>query len=206
MKQTRRNAIKTGIALSAGAIAGCLGGGGSAGETVSSLPSPSLGSSDAPVTVEGFEDFACSHCRRFALQDLARLVQEYVQSGDVRYEHHDFPIPVDPKWSWKAASGARAVQDTVGDEAFFQFVVGLYQNMNAYSFELLGTLGEDVGADPEVVRQAARNETYKPVLEADFSHGRDLGVRGTPTVVVNGSKAKNYRFETVSTLVEAELA
>ncbi|MFW6385223.1 MAG: thioredoxin domain-containing protein [Halodesulfurarchaeum sp.] len=202
---TRRTAIRSGALLATGTIAGCLGGG-SSGDTVDSLPAPAIGPDDAPVTVEGFEDYACTHCGTFALEDLATIESEYVESGDVRYEHHDFPVPVDQQWSWKVPSAARAVQDTVDDSAFLEYTRALYRNMDDYSLELIGTLAEDVGADPETVRNAAEVERYRPVVESDRSYGQDLGVNGTPMVFVNGQKAESYEFEAVSALIEDELA
>ncbi|MFB6113665.1 MAG: thioredoxin domain-containing protein [Halodesulfurarchaeum sp.] len=205
MELTRRSVLTNGAVLGLGTLAGCTGGGGSggaSGDTVESLPTPVLGEEDAPVTVKAFEDFACPHCKTFALEHLPRIRSEYVETGTVRYEHHDFPLPVDPKWSWKIPSAARAVQDTVGVSAFFEFAEIMYGNMNAYSLELVGNAAEQVGADPETVRNAAQTERYRPVVRADLQAGKQLGVTGTPTVFVNETKAEDYTFGTVSDLIE----
>lgn len=202
MRLTRREALGGTAAVALGGVAGCLGS--SSGETVDSLPSPTLGPSDAAITVKAYEDFACSHCGTFSLQHLPDIVSEYVEAGDVRYEHHDFPF-VDAEWSWKTASAARAVQDTVGDEAFFEYSKLLYQNMNSYTLDLIESLAGEVDADPETVRSAASDLTYRPVLETDKQSGEDMGVQGTPTVFVDGEKAADYRFSTVSSLIDSKL-
>jgi len=202
MTLSRRAALRSGTAIAIGGLAGCLGGGSTA-ERVDSLPAPTLGSADAPVTVQAFEDFSCGHCGTFALQVLPQIVSEYVEPGEVRYEHHDFPFI--SEWSWKAASAARAVQDNVGNEAFFAFSKGLYRNMDAYSLDLVGSLAAEVGAEPETVRAAAADLVYKPVLEADEELGRQKGVQGTPTVFVDGQKVANYSFGTVSNSIESRL-
>lgn len=202
MHLTRRAALRTGTAVAAAGLAGCLGGG--SGETVDSLPAPTKGSSDASVTVQAFEDFACPHCRTFAVQVLPRIESEYVESGEVVYEHHDYPF-VDQEWSWKTASAARAVQDEEGDEAFFEFAHGLYENMDDYSLDLIGTLAEGVGADPDTIKTAADDLVYKPVLEDDKSHGQEMGVTGTPMVFVDGEQTSNFAFETVASAIEARL-
>lgn len=135
-----RNTRRAYLAATAGALtlgtAGCLGGGsGGSGndavaaigcevperDTVSSLPTPVIGSEDASVVVDVWEDFACPHCATFAVDVAPQLRSEYVSEGIVRYRHHDFPIPVDEWWSWKGASAARAVQDEADDETFFDF-------------------------------------------------------------------------------------
>ena len=209
MDISRRSVLAGGATIGASALAGCIGGGG--GDKVEELPTPTIGQDDAPVTVQAFEDFACPHCGTFALEILPAIVEEYVEPGDVRYEHHDFPLgdPTstlgDPSWRWQAASAARAVQDAQGDEAFFQFVKGIYLNIDKNSVEVLGALADQLGVDRESVESAARELRYQPVLEADKSLGKEMGVRGTPTVFVNGSKVESYAFQRVSAAIESEL-
>ncbi|MFB6256669.1 MAG: thioredoxin domain-containing protein [Haloplanus sp.] len=123
MERTRRAYLAAAAGLGLGATAGCLGGssGGANGctiedePTVGELPAPTLGSSDAGVTVMAFEDFACPHCATYSLEVFPQLRSEYVEPGVVRHEFHDFPIPVDETWSWQAASAARGVQDETDD-------------------------------------------------------------------------------------------
>lgn len=197
------------LALTAGAaasVAGCTGGsGGDETETVDSLPPPVAGDPQASNTVMVFEDFACPHCRQFALEVFPKLESAYLEPGRVRYEHHDFPIPVDDRWSWQAASAARAVQDTVDDAAFFAYAKRLYERQDRYSMDVIGTQAEAVGADPEPVRRAARQETYRPVLEADRELGTQLDLQGTPQVYVNGTRLDSYGYETVAAAIENQL-
>jgi protein-disulfide isomerase len=202
MRLSRRAAIRSGGAIALGGLAGCLGD--SSGQTVDSLPAPTIGPTDAPVLVQGFEDFMCPHCATFALQVLPDIEQEYIDEGVVQYEHHDFPLPIGD-WSWKAASAARSVQDNVGNEAFFEFTKGMYRNINQYSIDIVEQLAEDVGADPATVAGDASSLTYKPVLEADRQLGEQQGVQGTPTVFVNGTMTDSPAFDSVASAIEAEL-
>jgi protein-disulfide isomerase len=206
MVRSRRDLLRAGgIALATG-IAGCLGNEDPAAsdvETVDSLPTPTLGPDDAPVTVAVYEDYACPHCQTYTQNTLPKIRSEYVSEGIVQYEHHDFPIPVDERWSWQVASAARGVQDTVGVEAFFEFSSGAYENLGSYSMDVIESLATEVGADPETIRTAAESEVYRPVLEADREQGVEAGVEGTPTVFVNGSSAHRYDWETVSQAIES---
>jgi protein-disulfide isomerase len=153
---------------------------------VQSLPAPSLGADDAAVTIAAFEDFSCPHCRTFHLEELPSIEAELV-GGDVRYEHHDLPIPVSEQWSWAAAGAARAVQDGTDDATFFDYAKRLFENQGSYSMALVDSLADDVGADGCDARAAAANGRYRPVLEADRQRGVERGVQGTPTVFVNGT-------------------
>ncbi|MEF8859297.1 MAG: thioredoxin domain-containing protein [Halolamina sp.] len=207
-----RRAVLTGLSAGAtAAIAGCLGGGEADEETpadaIESLPTPVQGADDAPVTVAVFEDFACPHCRTFAVDVHPRLVDEYVDPGDVQYEHHDFPIPVDDRWSWEAPGAARGVQDTVGDRAFFTFTQRLFEEgwtdgSPTYSESLLRDLAGAVDADPDTVVTAASEARYRPVLEADREAGLDRGVQGTPSVFVDGTLIDRPDYATISSAIE----
>lgn len=194
-------------------LAGCLGGGGPAAAgncditdeaTVDELPPPVAGDPDAEVTVMAFEDFACPHCQTYQVEVFPTIREEYVASDQIRYEHHDLPIPVDDRWSWWVASAARGVQDTVGDDAFFTFAEAAYRRQDEYSLDVLAEVAESAGADPCEIQNDAANEVYRPVLEADRQRGRDLGVSGTPTVFVNGRQV-NADVSAMRSAIESAL-
>jgi protein-disulfide isomerase len=192
MRHTRRGYLAA--AGTVGLLAGCLGGGSrgtddcSVGDepTVSELPRPTLGDDAASVTVAAFEDFSCPHCATFSLEVLPELRSTYVDAGVVRYEHYDFPIPVDERWSWQAASAARGVQDETDAETFFEYAHALFANQDRYSARVLTDLADDVGAPGCAIQADALNETYRPVVEADRRRGREADIGGTPAVFVDG--------------------
>ncbi len=221
MRPTRR-AILAGAGTALGGVAGCLGGGsgpsgpdsqttqGASGctlkqeEQVNDLPTPAIGDADAGVTVKVWEDFSCPHCATFALEVLPKLRSEYVEPGKIRYEHHDFPIPVDQKWSWAAASAARGVQDTTDVATFFDYAHKLFENQNSYSMSLVTELANQVGAPGCDVQSDAVYYTYEPVLQSDKQAGKDAGVSGTPGVFVNGESVKPS-YQAVSSAIDAKL-
>jgi len=210
MERSRRAYLAATAGL-AGLSAGCLGGGGGGTEdcdigdepTVAELPAPTLGSDDADVTVAAFEDFSCPHCATFSLEVLPELRSEYVEPGDARFEHHDFPIPVDERWSWQAGSAARGVQDEVGDGAFFEYAHALFENQGDFSPRRITDLANDVDAPGCAIQADALNETYRPVLEADRQLGIDSGVEGTPGVFVAGRQVEPT-YDAISAAIESQ--
>ena len=222
MRQTRRAYLAaSGTVL--GGVAGCLGGGsggpsepdsqttaGANGctlqqtEKVEELPTPTLGDDNAGVVMKVWEDFSCPHCATFTLEVLPKLRSEYVESGEVRYEHYDFPIPIDEKWSWAAASAARGVQDATDENTFFEYAHKLFENQGSYSMSLVTQLANDVGAPGCEIQADAVYLTYEPVLQATRQAGVDMGLEGTPAVYVNGESVKPS-YEAVSAAVDAHL-
>lgn len=170
-------------------LAGCLGGPGTDAETPTStvdpdaLPAPHLGGEESSVVVRVWEDFQCPHCRRYNEVVLPELREQYLSDDRVRYEHHDFPIPVG-EWSWPTAGAARAVQAAAGTDAFWTFADGAYARQDDLGWSTIHELAGEAGADPETVEEQASSGQWRPVLEADKRTGRDRGVDGTPAVFV----------------------
>lgn len=216
MDLTRRRLLQAGSVLTAGLIAGCSGNESAdstgttapttteAEGTAETLPAPSMGDSEAPVIVESFEDFLCKYCAQFSLQIVPQIEAAYIESGEVLYRRHDFPF-LDEEWSWKTANAARAVQDTEGDEAFFEFVDRLYADLDSYSLDRFAEVAGTVGAEPETVRNAANEGRYGETLNAEKELGLSHNVTKTPTVLVNGSRPESPRFEDVATAIDAAL-
>lgn len=154
------------------------------------LSAPVAGDPEADVTVAVYEDFACPHCATFNEEVYPTLRSEYVDSEQIRYEHHDFPIPVDQAVSWQAPNAARAVQATVGDGAFFAYADRLFANQGSLEPNAYAALAEEVDAEPSAVKTAAVGREYDATIEADRERGYDAGVRGTPTAFVNGEEVE----------------
>ena len=201
MKQTRRRYLAATGAIAVGTgLAGCLGGGSGAADTshscevtdrepVAELPQPTVGSDDATVTVDIYEDFACPHCADFALEGLVDLESEY--AGDaVRFRRFDFLV-VDSDWNEPVANAARSVQEERGDEAFFAFTRAAYENQSEYSWQVIGDLAEDAGIDPCRALSDATYDTYESVIQANFDEGQERGVPGTPAVYVDGEQVES---------------
>jgi protein-disulfide isomerase len=181
---TRRGLLAAGAAVSV-ALAGCSGGSSVDPDAIDDGERPALGPESAPVTVTVFEDFACPHCRTFNAQVKPAIEQQYVQPGDVRYLHVDFPIPVDETWSYAVGSAARAVFDEAGNDAFWAFVPAIYERQGSYSLDVVESVAEETAGVGDAARTAAENGTYRETLDEDRSIGERWGVGGTPTVFVD---------------------
>ena len=51
---------------------------------------PFIGNTDAPVTLAYWADFQCPFCKRFDLQTLPTLVNQYVKNGKLKVIFKDF--------------------------------------------------------------------------------------------------------------------
>lgn len=214
MERTRRAVLASVGAVGAVGVAGCLGGSDhdhdvpdydcEAGqpETPDEAPRPALGDPGAEVTVAAFEDFSCPHCATYKLEEFPTIREEYVDTGVVRYEHWDFPIPVDDQWSYAVPSAGRGVAARQGDEAFFEFSRVAYELQDDYTMDAVGYAAEEAGADPCSAIAGAEHVPYRAALSNDRSQGEGWGLSGTPTVFVDGD-AVDATAEDVAEAVEA---
>ncbi len=155
------------------------------------------------MTVGVYKDFACPACRQFNAQVKPNVVSEYVEEGVVRYEHYDFPLDMHEPDSYTAANAARAVQDAADDETFFAFADRIFDNQSDLGPGTYADLADAESVDGDAVRSAAEGRTYRNVVEEDKQRGIDEGVRGTPTVVVDGTMLDGFDWGTVRSAVES---
>ena len=192
---SRRRFLTVGGAAALTALAGCSGSSGADPDAIADDTRPALGEESAPVTVTVFEDFGCPSCRQFKAQATPAIVQRYVEPGDVRYLHADFPIPVDEAWSYPVAGAARAVFEEAGNDAFWDFSADIYEHQGSYSLEAIESVADDVAGVGSEARSAAEDDTYHEVVEADRDRGEEWGVSGTPSVFVDDEQVELNAIE-----------
>lgn len=211
---SRRGALAAAGGTALGLLAGCAGtsdgsgtdgsdsdGSGDATPTSERLPAPVKGDPGAAVTLAVFEDFACPHCADYNVEGLPELATEYVEPGEIRYEHRDLPIPVADPGSIQAANAARAVQDRHGDEAFWTYATALFERSGEIpggAPDLVAAIADEQGHDGEAIRTAALDRDYEATVQADREEAVELGVEATPSFVLDGEVvASGYGSDTV---------
>lgn len=199
----RRKYIATVASGVTASLAGCL----PDTERVQEMPRPYIGAKESDVVVKVYEDLSCPACRQFNQNVKPQIEEEYISSGEIRFEHYDFPLPVSPRWSYEAPNAARSVQDRTDNETFFEYVDLLFENQSSMSTEVITDVAESVGVEkPEAVANDASASLYRPVIQADKKSGEEIGVSRTPTVLVNDEILSQSSFNVISNVVDSELS
>ena len=140
---------------------------------------PSRGDPAAPVVLVEYGDFECPYCAQ-----AAPVLHELVESCDglVRHVFRHFPIfEVHPY----ALTAALAAEVCHAHDRFWP----MHDLMFAYQSRLKDVdhrmRAERLGLDPDLVVGAAA-QPYGVAVEADYELGVATGVRGTPTIFING--------------------
>jgi protein-disulfide isomerase len=145
-----------------------------------------IGDPDAPIHFKVFEDFSCPHCQNYH-PDLTRFVETYVVSGQATLELDLLAFVAQP-YSTDAAYAALCAGE---QGAFWEFQSMLFETgaeqgaRVAFTLPALNTAAQDMGLDGSEFADCLQSEKYAPVMTAYGLLANDLGVTGTPTVLVS---------------------
>jgi protein-disulfide isomerase len=147
---------------------------------------PSLGPSNAPVTVVEYADLQCPTCARLHEFLEKKLLPKY---GDkVRIIFKEFPLP-SHDWSTTAAVANECAYQ-INPSAFPGYRALIFASQNAINAsnvrEFLLSLGDDAGVDRSRLAACIDSKASVSRVEAGRQEGEDLGVNKTPTSFVNG--------------------
>ncbi|MAL97801.1 MAG: disulfide bond formation protein DsbA [Alteromonadaceae bacterium] len=146
----------------------------------------SVGPEDASVVVREFADYQCPGCASFA-SVAKRIKDEFVASGDVRFVYFDFPLVDIHDNAMLAAQAARCAGDqgnywAMHDRLFAQ--QGEWStNHNAKG--VFVRYSEELGMNPARLQRCLDTELHREDVEASLALAKRMGVRSTPTVLVN---------------------
>jgi len=121
--------------------------------------------------------------------------------NEVKLVHKNYPLSIH-KLAAKAAMAALAAH---GQGKFWEYHDKLfenYKNLNDAKFEGLAT---DLGLDLERFNKDMNAPPIKQLIYRDVKDGREAGVRGIPTIFINGRLLKNKSIPGFQQMIDAEL-
>nr|WP_163551409.1 DsbA family protein [Candidatus Frankia alpina] len=139
----------------------------------------SRGPADAPIVVVEYADFQCPYCARAApvLREFAETSQ-----GQVRLVFRHFPVFDIHPYALTAALAAEAA----GVQGGFWGMHGLlFARQVRLADRFLHAYAASLGLDGDLVIGDAA-QPFGDAVEADYARGIEQGVRGTPTIFING--------------------
>jgi protein-disulfide isomerase len=167
----------------------------------------SVGNADAPAQMIVFSDYMCPACAHWAGRIEQMLKAEFVETGRLHYTYYDFPLAPGHRHSFVASRAARCA----GDQGqFWEYHDRLLGNQSAWMYsggtptdQLLG-FGRELGLEMRTFENCVRSDQHAEVVTANKLLGETLGVRGTPTVFLNGRQLQEWsEYEAVRAAVQA---
>ena len=145
----------------------------------------SVGNPAAPMRMDLYSDFTCSHCRVLHQETLPRIVAEYVTPGKAYLVFHEFTLTGQGHEHSKTASMYAAAAARVGK--YQQVCDALFQAQSSWAVS--GKVWETVSTALTPAEQKKVQALFNdPAVAAEVEHDLQLGMAAhvdrTPTLVL----------------------
>ncbi len=150
--------------------------------------SPATGPSNAPIVMVEFADFECPHC-----QAMAPLIDKTVDDhkANLRFVYKFLPLP----GHTHADPAARAAWAAQQQGKFWEMHHKLFANGEHLEQSDLEAYARELGLDLAKFKLDMASKGAADKIAADKKLADSLGVKGTPTIYINGRE-----YERVQTL------
>jgi protein-disulfide isomerase len=152
-----------------------------------------IGDTNAKVEVQVYEDFQCPNCKTYADSIEKQLVDSsYITDGQAYYVFMQFPFLDSNSITKESHQAANASMCAMEQGRFWDYHdilfanQGAVENGGAYNNKRLQAFAESLGLNMDEFNQCFNADKYATQIEADYQEGIAAGVKGTPTVIVNG--------------------
>ena len=167
-----------------------ISGSGEVQELVGGIPQlgDRLGSDDAPITIDVFNDIQCTRCADYQREVIDPLINDYVRPGDAQMIFRHYPLGGKPVTLGGVAAEAAGQQDRQ-----WQFVEVFIRNLDQVPSEGVTQefLNEIASATPKLEvtdwEQAMQGDEAEQAATAGNDLGTKLKITANPAVVVTGA-------------------
>ena len=168
-----------------------------------------LGSADAKITIDAWEDFRCTACFDFTMDVEPKLVDNYIKTGKAKLVYHDLLV-IDSGSVTESRDAANASLCANDQGKFWGFHDWLFTNQSpreapgAFTLDRLVEIGKDAGLDVTAYEPCVRNGTHLAEV-ANEQSSSPTDAQGTPAIYVNGKLMTDASYATVSAAIDAVL-
>jgi protein-disulfide isomerase len=130
---------------------------------------------------------------------LEQLLKKY--PGKVKLVFKNFPIQ-SHRYAVKAAAAALATEPL---GKFWEFHDMLFSNYNRLNDQKIQEIVGLLSLDETKFKEQQKNPAITERIRQDYEEGIRIGVRGTPTIFINGKKLRDRGMESMESVIEKEL-
>ena len=121
--------------------------------------------------------------------------------GKIKLVFKNFPIR-SHRYAVKAAVAALAAEP---QGKFWEFHDTLFSNYNHLNDQKIQEIAGLLGLDETEFKKQQQSPAITGRIRQDYEEGIRLGVRGTPTVFINGKKLRDRSMKSMQTTIEKEI-
>ncbi len=151
----------------------------------------SIGNKDAKVTVKVFSSLTCPHCANFHSKIFNRLKKEFIDTNNVKFEHHGFPLDL------AALNAEKILRCLENREKRLNLLSKLYEQQDNWASgpdinsinEKLIRIANGYSLNNDKSNSCLRNEKLEnEILEERIKGNKKYSIKSTPTVFINEKK------------------
>jgi protein-disulfide isomerase len=123
--------------------------------------------------------------------------------NDVKLVFKNFPLTRIHKAAMNASIASLAAHQ---QGKFWEFHSELFKNYNKLNDEKFDEIAQSIGLDMEQFKQDMQNPALSAMVQRDLKDGVEAGVRGTPSIFVNGRMLQQRSLPGFKQIIDEELA
>lgn len=158
------------------------------------------GGENALVVIVEFNDYQCPACGA-TFPAIKRLHEEYGDKIKIVIKH--FPLSQIHPFAQKAAEAAEAAG---AQGKFWEMTEKLFANQQQLDVANLKRFARELNLNGTKFDQELDAGTFAEKVRKDYNEGIDIGVEGTPTILLNGTILKKHDYETLKSEIDAALS
>ena len=161
------------------------------------------GDLNAPVTIIEYSDFECPFCKKFFLDTLPLIDQNYIKTGKVKFVYKNFPLR---SIHFSAQIAAEASECANEQGKFWEYHNLLFQNAPNFRESNLINYATQLELNINQFSECLKSGKYKDIIEQEIREGSSKGVRGTPGFLINGKLVSGAQpFSVFEQIIESYL-
>ena len=122
--------------------------------------------------------------------------------NDIKLVVKHFPLP-----SHKAAKPAAIAALAAHKQGkFWEFHAKLLENYRSLDEKKIEEIAIELKLDMEKFAADKKSPDISALIARDIQNGKAIGVRGTPTIFLNGKRVKNRSMQGFQQMIEAEIS
>ena len=169
----------------------------------------SIGSPNAKVVVKVFSSLTCPHCADFHTEIFNKLKKDYIDKGEVKFEHHPFPLDL------AALNAEIIIRCQTNNDIKFKLLEEIYIKQKSWAIgsdinkinDLIKKVGSNFDLSEDKMNSCLKdNIAQDEILNQRIEAQKKYKIESTPTIIINEKKyTKKIDYKTFKKIIEKNL-
>jgi len=145
---------------------------------------PSIGESNAPITIVEFSDFECPYSAVFSNKIMPNLKREYINPGLVKFVHKDLPL----SFHSQAIRAASATRCTSTQNQYWELYDAIFSQQDCLNCKGVLSIAKEQRLDTKAMAKCMKRDSTLKIIATNTSEARLNDIRATPTFIIGPTR------------------